>query len=164
MNKFCCIGLTIVVAAAALAQDDKEASRYLTDSGRLQRPLKLTLTGDKVETSQTWLIEPSGRWTLTTSGEKSAGTSRSGYFSAAQIDALAKDLRDFHLLELPRDISPRSKAPAKLYALTFGYFTSTYELSAEAKLPDSDPARTDPLALPANRFAAIVRRIQSQLK
>ena len=165
MSKLLAIVLTMAVAVGALAQDNhQESNPYLTESGKLRRTLKLTLTGRGVKAPQTWLIEPSGKWTATTSGEKSKEKSRSGYLSAAQLAALAKDLEDYRLLELPREVSQRTDVPDQLYALSFGDVTSTLELVAGDALASSDPARADPLAIPSTRFAALVRGIQSRLK
>lgn len=160
MKNLCLIALTFAIVVSGVAWGQvKESDGAITESGRFKRTLKLTLTGDKVAAPQTWLVEPSGKWTLTTKEG-----SKSGTFSAEQIAALAKDLEDFRLLDLPRDVVPRSKTPAQLYTLSFGNYTSTHELAAGKTLPTTDPARTDPLSLPANRFAAIVRGIQSRLK
>lgn len=157
---FVWIGFT-ALARCGWAGEDKDAKGYLTESGQLRHALKLTLTGAKAAAGGTWLVEPSGKWSL---ADKDGKVSRSGNLSEKQLASLAKDLEDFNLRELPGDIAPRTKTPAQLYTISFGFFSTSFELAGDKSLPKTDPARTDPLALQANRFAAIVRAIQRHLK
>jgi hypothetical protein len=122
-------GQVEVLVVASLEAAAGDGKYYLTADGKLTETLTLAIGKNRGRVGgsfgTTWVIEPSGAWTMTTTPKDAAVK---GKLTAAQLAALAQHLATQHFDKLPAQlgIPPYPDNNLSYVAITFGKKGSTH--------------------------------------
>jgi hypothetical protein len=152
-----------VIVVTSLKAAAGDVKNYLTADGKLKETLTLTIGNNRGivggSFGTTWVIEPSGAWTMTTTPKDATAK---GKLTAGQLAALAQHLatQDFNQLPARLGVKPYPDNNLPFVAISFGKKGSTLFGSLTERVPEAGDSNADDWS----RFVAVTLVLQNILQ